>query len=319
VSKESRRRQRMAGQTPGSGPGATSSRGATGAGSTDRPAAARPDAARAATSPVRPERIGRRERARPFERGSFLRRYRLLLLGAAVVAVVAVVGVGVFAAATQPVFACSTEWQPTPTASPGPDASPQPGYVQPDMGNQHVAIGTVVRYSYCPPASGRHYIKTGVFPIPARIYGPNDPVFPEGWVHNLEHGALVVLYKGADVDPAALKALWDAIPASPVCGFPVGGNSPSPVIARFDQMAWPFAAMVWDRVLPLQTLDTAAILELYKTYGERTNPEKLCAFPSASPSASPSGSPGAGGSPSAAPSETPSTAPSESAPSASPS
>jgi hypothetical protein len=66
--------------------------------------------------------------------------------------------------------------------------------------------------------------------------------------------------------------------------------------------------MVWDRVLPLQELDTDAILELFSTYAERTNPEKLCRepAPSAAPSdsADPSGSPAPSGS--AAPSETPS-------------
>jgi hypothetical protein len=254
------------------------------------------------------------------QRGSFLQRYRMLLIGAAVVAVIAVVGAGVFAAATQPAFACSTVWQPDPTASPGPEASPQPGYVQPDMGNQHVAVGTVIRYTYCPPASGKHYDASGQGPIPARIYGPSDPVIPEGFVHNLEHGGLVVLYKGGDVDQTALKTLYDAIPPSPICGFPPGGNSPGPVIARFDQMSWPFAALVWDRVLPLQTLDQGAILDFFARYGERTNPQQLCAAPS--PSASPSGSPGASGasgSPSVAPSESPSAAPSDSAPAASPS
>jgi hypothetical protein len=229
------------------------------------------------------------------------------LIGGAVVAIVAIVGVGVFAAATQPAYACSTVWQPDPTASPAPDASPQPGYVQPDMGHTHVEAGTVIRYTYCPPASGRHYIGTDIGPIPARPYGPNDNVIPEGWVHNLEHGGLVILYRGADADQTALRAVYDAIPVSPVCGFPPGGNSPSPVIARFDQMAWPFAAIVWDRLLPMQTLDQAAILDFYGRYGERDNPEKLC-----QPSPSPSDSPGASGStePSAAPSE--SAAPSDS-------
>ena len=109
-------------------------------------------------------------------------------------------------------------------------------------------------------------------PIPARVYGPNDNVVPDGWVHNLEHGGLVVLYRGADVDVSALQALYAAMPLSPVCGFPPGGQAPSPVIARFDQMAWPFAALVWDRVLPLETLDQAAILDLYKRYGEVDEP-----------------------------------------------
>ena len=250
-------------------------------------------------------------------RGSFVQRYRTLLIGATIAAVVVVVGAGVFAAATQTAFACSTIWQPSPTTSPGPSATPQLGYVQPDMGNTHVAVGTVIRYTYCPPASGKHVDSPGQGPIPARAYGPNDAVIPEGWVHNLEHGGLVILYRGADADQAALKAMFDAVPVSPVCGFPPGGQSPGPVVARFDQMAWPYAALVWDRVLPMQTLDQAAVLAFYAQYGEVTNPQKLCQ-PSASPEVS--ASPGTSASPSAAPSESPSEAPSGSAsPAASPS
>jgi hypothetical protein len=247
------------------------------------------------------------------------------LFAAAVVAVIAVVGAGVFAAATQPAFACSNVWEPEPTASSAAGVSPQPGYVQPDMGNSHVAVGTVVKYTYCPPASGRHYFASGQGPIPARPYGPNDVVIPEGWVHNLEHGGLVILYKGAEADQTALRTLYDAVPVSPVCGFAPGGNSPGPVIARFDQMAWPYAALVWDRVLPMETIDQAAVLDFYARYGERTNPEKLCspsASPSAAPSTSPSGAPSA--SPTTAPSASSTNAPSASgspstAPSASPS
>jgi hypothetical protein len=274
----------MASQTSGTGPGATPS--GRGAPSGDRPATPRPGdrSGRPSTSPLGTSRAGRRQHVRPGVHESFFQRYRTWLIGAALAVVVAVVGAGVFVAATQPVFACSSIWQPAPTASPAVNASPQPGYVQPDMGNQHVPVGTVIKYTYCPPASGKHYFASGVGPIPARVYGPTDNVVPDGWVHNLEHGGLVVLYRGADVDVAALQALYAAIPPSPVCGFPPGGQAPSPVIARFDQMAWPFAALVWDRVLPLQTLDQAAILDLYKRYGEVTNPEKLCQ-PSASPSA----------------------------------
>jgi hypothetical protein len=240
------------------------------------------------------------------------------LLAAAVVAVLAVVGAGVFAAATRPVYACTNIWVPDPTGSPAADASPQPGYVQPDMGNGHVAVGTAITYTYCPPASGRHYEGSGQGPIAARPYGPTDTVIPEGWIHNLEHGGLVVLYKGAEADQAALRALFDAMPVSPVCGFQPGGNSPSPVIARFDDMAWPYAALVWDRVLPMETIDQAAVLDFYGRYAERTNPEKLCSAapsapaapgestaPSAPPAVSPSASPSAGPSESTFPSASP--------------
>ncbi len=78
-----------------------------------------------------------------------------------------------------------------------------------------------------------------------------------------------------------------------------------PLFARFDEMAWPMAAMVWGRVLPMEELDTEAILELDRTFGERTNPEDMCPGRRDAPSPSPSGS--------AAPSTSPAASPSASA------
>jgi hypothetical protein len=229
-----------------------------------------------------------------------MERYRPIILGAGLVAVLALVGAAVFSSATAKAYECSSVWQPAPTASPRADASPQPGYVEPDMGQGHVPNGTKITYTYCPPASGKHYAQPAA-PITARVYGPDEAVIPEQWIHNLEHGGLLILYKGTAVDQDALGSLFDAIPPSPVCGFEPGGQSPGPVIARFEDMSWPFAAMVWDRVLPLQTLDQQAILDFYAIWGEKTNPEQLCAAPSASPPAStkPSATPPASATPSA--------------------
>lgn len=324
MSKESRRRQRMAGQAstgapakPGTGSAAVDDDRA----GTDRSTDTR------SSGPRGTDRVGRRERARATVKPSFIERYRSWLVGAAVLAVVVVVGAGLFSAATKPAYACSVQWQPDPTVSPPAGSSPRPGYAQSDMGDEHVATGAQVTYTYCPPASGRHYAAQGVAPIGARVYGPSDAVIPEGWVHNLEHGGLVILYKGDTADQTALRAAYDAIGPSPVCGFPPGGQSPGPVVARFDDMLWPYAAMVWGRVLPLETLDIPAILEFYALYGEKTNREDLC-DPSPSPSVpasespapsgsaapsgsvAPSGSPAASESPSAAPSASRSASPS---------
>jgi len=301
VSKESRRRQRQSGQAPASGPTPNRLAGGAPAGPTTH-----------STGPRGSERAGRRDRARPTAQPAFVQRYRPLLLVAAILAVLAVVGAGVISSATTKAYECSNIWQPSPTPSPREGASPQPGYVQPDMGQGHVPVGTKITYTYCPPASGRHYQQPPIAPVPARVYGPDDSVIPQQWIHNLEHGGLVILYKGAAVDEAALQAAFDAIPPSPVCGFEPGGQSPGPVIARFDDMAWPFAVLVWGRVLPVETLDQQAILDFYAIWGEKTNPEQLCAPPSAAPSSS--------AVPSTSPAPSASAAPSQSiAPSASPS
>jgi hypothetical protein len=201
---------------------------------------------------------------------------------------------------TQKAYACSIEWEPSPTASPAPGATPRLGYVVPDLGRSHVAAGTVVRYTICPPASGQHYNAAAAGPIQPKVYGPDDEALPEGWIHNLEHGALVVLYRCpgdacTDAGQTAFKQFFATFPASPICGIPPARLSP--VIARFDDMKFPIAAIVWDVILPLQTFDQAQILAFFNQQAERTNPEQQCALPSASPApAAPSASPEPSGS-----------------------
>jgi hypothetical protein len=187
--------------------------------------------------------------------------------------------------------------------------SPAPGeigQVQADQGNQHVLPGDHVTYPVCPPASGKHINQPGAGPIQPKVYGPDDKPVPNGWVHNLEHGGLVLLYscdKGACDAPsiAALQAFSSQFPASPICGIPPGDISP--VIARFEQMPTRFAALIWDRALYLDTLDTHQIDQFFLRYGERLSdsgvwiapPEPQCSAPSASPAASASPAPSASG------------------------
>ncbi len=126
------------------------------------------------------------------------------------------------------------------------------------------------------------------------MYGPDDASLPNGWIHNLEHGGLVLLYscdKGA-CEADGIQALRDAaagFPDSAVCGLPAGVVGP--VAARFEQMPTKYAALVWNRALYLDTLDTAQIYDFYTRYGERVTdgrfvapPEPQCAVPSAAPS-----------------------------------
>ena len=261
--------------------------GAAGAGTARPSGAPRPSSARPSSS-----RAGRRERQRVVHQPSFMERYRTAIVIVAALAGVAVLSVFVFFSASQPVYACYTIWTPNPTAAPAAGATPALGYVQPDMGHLHVNVGDKVTYTYCAPASGNHINLPGVAgPIPARVYGPSDNVIPQGWIHNLEHGGMVLLYKGDSTGAtpdgqAQLKAFYDAFPPGPVCGTPKGVIGP--VIARFDQMSTPFQAIVWGRVLQLDTFDQAQILAFWNQWGERTNPEKQCAAPSASVAPSPS-------------------------------
>jgi len=214
--------------------------------------------------------------------------------------VFALIVAAAFLNSTQPAFACTAEFDPTPAptfVAPSVDPSstapvptaPLPGYVQPDMGHLHVAPGTSVTYANCPPASGKHYIGTGIGPIDGGLYGPNDATVPEGWVHNLEHGAIVLLYSCpngtgpgcTDKGQADLGTLLQEWPTSPICKIPPGKLTP--VITRFDDMKWPYAAVVWDVVLPMQTLDKDALFDFYAKRGERYNQEQQCPAPTEVP------------------------------------
>jgi hypothetical protein len=272
-------------------------------------------------------RAGRRERPRSYYRRSFFDRYRNWIFGIGAVAAVAVLFAFFFLGATGKAYSCSQVWQPDPTASPSSGTTPQLGYLQTDMGKNHLITIQDQRYTLCPPASGTHYNIAGKGPIQPRVYGPDDAIEPQSWLHNLEHGALVVLYRCVgdacqDAGQDRLKALAQRVPNSPICNLPPGGAyGPGPIMVRFDDMAWPYAAIVWDRVLPLETLDADLILQFYQQWGDKTNPERPsnCASPSASPGASGSVAPSGSATPSGSVAPSGSSAASSAAPEASPS
>ena len=261
----------------------------------DSAGAGRPTGTRKASSgPTGSPRAGRRQtQRRRQEPQSALQRYRTPLVALVVIAIVGVVGAFVFTAASAPVYACST----VDTALAPADG--EIGQVQPDMGNGHVNTGDKVTYPVCPPASGKHVNRSGYGPLKPDVYGPDDNSVPNGWVHNLEHGGLVLLYscdKGA-CDDAALQQLQDfstGFPNSAVCNIPAGVVGP--VVARFEQMPTRYAALVWDRAYYFDELDAQSVYDFYLRYGERVSddgnwiapPEPQCAVPSPSVEPSPS-------------------------------
>lgn len=266
---------------------------------TPGPASPTPPAHRGsqASSPTGTSRAGRRDTARHRpEHETLLQRLRTPLVALAVVVVIVGVSAFVLSSAAAPAYACSS----IDTVQPA--ASGELGQVQPDMGNTHVQAGDKITYPVCPPASGKHVNQAGFGPLQPKVYGPDDQSAPNGWVHNLEHGGLVLLYscaKGAcdDASIAQLRAFNASFPDSPVCGLKPG--IVGPVVAKFDQMPTRYAALVWDRVLYLDTLDVQGIYTFFTRYGERiasdgtwiSPPEPQCPAPSpsaAAPSPSPS-------------------------------
>ena len=235
-----------------------------------------------------------------------LERYRGRLLGIGVVAVVLVVGGFVFLGASSPAYACTSVLQPEAAASAAPGETPRLGQVTRDLGRTHVDAGSSVTYEFCPPTSGSHYNASRLGPIPPLFYAKDDATVPEGWIHNMEHGGMVVLYRcpegcGTSAQ-TSLAALQGQLPASPICAFPSTANV---VVTRFDQMPTPYAAVVWGRVLFLNSLDVGAITTFYAQSADQ-GPEPWCqqAMPGYTPGPGAAASPAASVAPSASPAPT---------------
>jgi hypothetical protein len=122
---------------------------------------------------------------------------------------------------------------------------------------------TKVEYAYCPPGSGPHWNIARVAPVPRAFYQPEQAVAPEQWLHNVEHGFVMLLYScgkdgnscpSAD-DMATLKRIYDEVPTT--AGATACGVPNKLVVARFDNISTRFAMVAWDRELVTDTLDIA--------------------------------------------------------------
>lgn len=192
---------------------------------------------------------------------------RLLLVTVAAVGIVAFVVLGFASRATAKNYSCVAE-APAPAGDPTAD-----GVEMPDQGNQHVPSGSTIRYQLCPPTSGNHYSAAGIGPIRPGFYGPGQKAEPGGWIHDLEHGFIVVLYRGeppsADLD--ALRRFVEVAPATDTaarCGYRA-----KIIVARFDDMSTPFAVLAWSRLLQLPAWDEATAIAFAQRWVEVAGPE----------------------------------------------
>lgn len=95
-------------------------------------------------------------------------------------------------------FSVITPESPLPGLYPG---TILPGIRFPDLGQQHVEVGTSVTYNSNPPTSGPHY------PYPAAWGIYKDPPADEFLVHNLEHGGVIISYNPKKIKDQELTQL----------------------------------------------------------------------------------------------------------------
>jgi hypothetical protein len=138
----------------------------------------------------------------------------------------------------------------------------------PDEGNMHVAFGTPVQYQHNPPASGPHW------PIP-QAWGVYTGVVPrEWWVHNLEHGGIVLLYNcprpddgGASNDggqppdacPNEIAAMGQLYAQQPPVDYYDTISETKMLVTPDPLLPTRFAAVAWDWDWTSDTFDLAAV------------------------------------------------------------
>jgi hypothetical protein len=182
----------------------------------------------------------------------------MLLVGAAAIVGVLIVGVVLLQGLGGKPYTCGSLLAPPPVQ----EDSNGLGFPNEDLGHLHVASGSTISYAFCPPTSGNHYASAGSGPVAARVYGPGNELPPGGWVHNLEHGYVAVLYRCPSRTPgsgdcatpeaiAQMQQWFDAQPTPPGCA------TKQVLVARFDEMETAFAVVAWRRALLLDSFDLA--------------------------------------------------------------
>jgi hypothetical protein len=151
----------------------------------------------------------------------------------------------------------SSPTAPTDTSSPPLSNATGTVVVQvPNEGANHVSEGSSITYRHNPPASGPHY------PVWARYAEYTTPLARGYWVHNLEHGAVVFLYRpdtaSATID--ALRGVYRTLPPDRECGNPRALLTPDPLMTR------PVAVVAWDWVLDSDVVEPSAIVDFVQAH-----------------------------------------------------
>ena len=229
------------------------------------PAVAKRRRATATTPPGRA--VGR---TRPIATGSTGERH---LLGPAVLIALLVVG-GIVVLSAVLIGSPASPYECASQLQPQANATVENPIVTADEGARHVQAGTTTEYALCPPASGPHYIEGGgVAPLRPAFYDPGARIGPGNWVHNLEHGYVVALYRCSDGQCPSndlLAELREFVFNGPPTESATRCGLPSKVLAaRFDDMATPFALLAWDRVLLLDTFEASVGLDFARRWLEQ--------------------------------------------------
>lgn len=156
-----------------------------------------------------------------------------------------------------PYFTSNGKVKPAPVNS-----LPPVGQAVNEMPHTHVNEGTQVTYEHNPPTSGCHYnLGYGNAPIQTGVY---DTAVPDAyWVHNLEHGYIVVLYNcpnKCDTEFNQLRTWYHSL--APTSGFPYA----KALVLPYTSMDVPFAVESWDWYDPMPVFSLDEVQRFYNNH-----------------------------------------------------
>jgi len=158
---------------------------------------------------------------------------------------------------------------------------------EPDF--NHLDICTPITYGD-PPSGGNHW------PIWAQYTQYTSPIPREMYVHDLEHGAVVLTYNCPSGCPAVVAALQQVFDSQvdPICLAMGGGPVARMVLTPDPLLSTPIAASAWGATYTATCIDTPSLLEFVKDhYGQGR--EDFCTDGYAIPSCTDGGDGGDGG------------------------
>jgi len=123
----------------------------------------------------------------------------------------------------------------------------------------HVDEGAPLQYAHRPPSSGTHF---GTVPQPQEYRMYDTPLSPGRWVHMLEHGAVVVLYRPDLCDEACVQQLgnfYDNAPRSNLVGIRHLAITP------YQDMDHAVAVVAWGYVDEMDQADPDRIMADFKS------------------------------------------------------
>lgn len=200
--------------------------------------------------------------------------------------VVASISTALLVVSVLPIAGCGGEEPSVPTGPKNtvtltPDAPPLPGQTECRVvmttnivvpAAVHVATCTPVTYETNPPSGGNHWGTWAAF----KKYTLTVP--REMYVHDMEHGAVVLSYRCDGACPevvSALEKVFDEAMGDPLC-VSAGGTAKARLVLTPDpNLDTPIAASAWGATYTATCIDTASLAEFVSAnYGK--GPEDTC-------------------------------------------